>query len=116
MIEVKIPADIGLIKTPFIKGFTTKEIIYFGMALVTMVPLAFFGNRFMPDDLVGWVVLVLTLVILSPLYIEKRLNSAISGEEYLIDMATFMLNKQTREYVYLDDFAKKVSEGVGNEN
>ena len=108
MIEVKIPADIGLIRKSAVKGFTTRELLYFSVAVVTMGPLAFFGNRFIPADLVGWVVLILTGVILSPLIIDRRLNSVISGEEYLIDLAIFMMGKQRREYVYLDDFAKKV--------
>ena len=109
MIEVRIPKDINSIKVGFIKGLSGKQIIYAFVMLVLIFPLAIWGYRIMPSEIVGWLIIPVGLLALMPIILEK--NSLVPGEEVLLNLLQFHINKQQRNYEHMDGEVREVDGG-----
>lgn len=63
MIEVKVPKEIKEYKEKFWAGLTVRQLISCTIALIIIVPLYFFGNKIMNEELVGWFCMFLGVFI-----------------------------------------------------
>lgn len=63
MIEVKVPKEIREYKEKFWAGLTVRQLISCAIALIIIVPLYFFGNKVMNEELVGWFCMFLGVFI-----------------------------------------------------
>ena len=57
MIEIRIPKEIKNYREKLFFGLTLRQCICAGIALLICVPLYIFGNRFLPQEAVSWVVI-----------------------------------------------------------
>lgn len=63
MIEVKVPKEIREYKEKFWAGLTVRQLISCAIALIIIVPLYFFDNKVMNEELVGWFCMFLGVFI-----------------------------------------------------
>ena len=98
MIEVKVPVDFEALQVKGKGGFTPKMRNYAIFGLVTIVPLAFFGDRLFHPEIANILIMVIMGIICVPIFLEKGGKTGVSGEEALLNMLHFMSNKQMRPY------------------
>lgn len=63
MIEIKIPKEIRDYKEKFLFGLTIRQFISVAVALAICVPLYIFGNKYIGDDLMGWLIMIIAAPI-----------------------------------------------------
>lgn len=63
MIEVKVPKEIKDYKEKFWAGLTVRQLVSCLIALIIIVPLYFFGNKIMNEELIGWVCMIIGVFI-----------------------------------------------------
>ena len=59
MIEIRIPKEIKNYREKLFFGLTLCQCICAGVALLICVPLYIFGNKFLPQEAVSWLVLII---------------------------------------------------------
>lgn len=63
MIEIKIPKEITEYKEKFLFGLTVRQCISVAAALGICIPLYIFGKKFLGDDIVSWLVLLIAVPV-----------------------------------------------------
>jgi len=106
MIEVKVPVDFEAMQVKGKNGLTPKVRNYAIFAVVTVVPLALFGDRLFHPEVANILIMIIVGLILLPIVLEKGGKTGISGEETLLNIAHFFTNKQMRHYEDIDPIAK----------
>lgn len=71
MIEIRIPKEIKNYREKLFFGLTLRQSICAGAALLICVPLYIFGNKFLPQEAVSWVV----ILIAAPLWVLSLTNN-----------------------------------------
>lgn len=61
MITVRVPAEIRKYKETLFLGFNARQIISTGIGLAICVPLYFFGDDYIPEDILSWIILLIGL-------------------------------------------------------
>ena len=95
MIEIKIPADIQTYKSKLMFGLTTRQIISIGVALGVGVPLAVTGKKFIPEDILSWLVIIVAAPIVAWGFFTYK---DMKFEDYVKAMLNFSFNPQKRIY------------------
>lgn len=95
MLEIKIPADIQSYKTKLMFGLTTRQIISIGAALGVGVPLAVYGKKIIPEDILSWLVIIVAAPIVAWGFFTYK---DMKFEDYARAMLNFNLNPQKRVY------------------
>ena len=95
MIEIKIPADIQTYKSKLMFGLTTRQIISIGVALGVGVPLAVTGKKFIPEDILSWLVIIVAAPIIAWGFFTYK---DMKFEDYVKAMLNFSFNPQKRIY------------------
>lgn len=65
MLEIKLPSDINAYKSKLIFGFSVRQVVSLGTAIITCVPIAINGKKYMSEDVLSWVVIGIALPILA---------------------------------------------------
>jgi len=116
MIEVKVPVDFEAMQVKGKAGLTPKMRNYAIVGLVTIVPLAIFGDRLFHPEVANILIMIIMGLVCVPMFLEKGGKTGVSGEETLINILHFVSNKQMRPYEDLcpiaqmdkeDDLARK---------
>jgi len=105
MIEVKVPVDFEAMQVKGKNGLTPKVRNYAIIGIITILPLALFGDRLFHPEVVNILIMVIMGLICVPIYLEKGGKTGISGEEMLLNIAHFFTNKQMRHYEDIDPIA-----------
>ena len=59
MIEIRIPKEIKNYREKLFFGLTLRQCICAGVALLICVPLYIFGNKFLPQEALSWLVILI---------------------------------------------------------
>lgn len=97
MIEIRIPKEIKNYREKLFFGLTLRQCLCAGVALLICVPLYIFGNRFLPQEAVSWVV----IFIAAPLMLAGffRYND-MTFEQFAIEFFFHNFTSQKRIYSY----------------
>lgn len=106
MIEVKVPVDFEAMQVKSKNGLTPKMRNYAIFVLVTIVPLALFGDRLFHPEVVNFLIMIIVIIVMSPIILEKNGKDGISGEEKLLNIIHFQTNNNLRHYEDLDPISK----------
>lgn len=63
MVSVQIPAEIRAYKSKLIFGLSVRQVIAIAVALVICVPLGVFGRKIMSDDVLIWLIILISAPI-----------------------------------------------------
>lgn len=101
MIEIRIPKEIKNYREKLFFGLTLRQCICAGVALFICVPLYMFGNKFLPQEAVSWLV----LIIAAPLMLAGffRYND-MTFEQFAIEYFFHIFTPQKRVYSYEPPF------------
>lgn len=97
MIEIRIPKEIKNYREKLFFGLTLRQCICAGVALLICVPLYIFGNRFLPQEMVSWLV----ILIAAPLMLAGffRYNDMMF-EQFAVEFFFHNFTLQKRVYSY----------------
>lgn len=95
MIEIKIPADIQTYKSKLVFGFTTRQVISLGAALGVCVPLGVYGKKFIPEDILSWLIILIAAPVIAWGFITYK---DMHFEDYAKAMLNFNFYPQKRVY------------------
>lgn len=97
MIEIRIPKEIKNYREKLFFGLTLRQCICAGVALLICVPLYIFGNRFLPQEMVSWLV----IFIAAPLMMAGffRYNDMMF-EQFALEFFYQNFTPQRRVYSY----------------
>lgn len=97
MIEIRIPKEIKNYREKLFFGLTLRQCICAGVALLICVPLYIFGNRFLPQEMVSWLV----ILIAAPLMLAGffRYNDMMF-EQFAVEFFFHNFTPQKRVYSY----------------
>jgi hypothetical protein len=97
MIEIRIPKEIKNYREKLFFGLTLRQCICAGIALLICVPLYIFGNRFLPQEMVSWLV----ILIAAPLMMAGffRYNDMMF-EQFAVEFFYQNFTPQKRVYSY----------------
>lgn len=59
MIEIRIPKEIKNYREKFFFGLTVRQCLCAAAALLLCVPLYIFGGKFLPQEAISWLVIVI---------------------------------------------------------
>lgn len=98
MIEIRIPKEIKNYREKLFFGLTLRQCICAGAALLICVPLYIFGNKFLPQEAVSWLV----ILIAAPLMMAGffRYND-MTFEQFAVEL--FYQNFTPQKRVYSDE-------------
>lgn len=101
MIEIRIPKEIKNYREKLFFGLTLRQCICAGVALLICVPLYIFGNKFLPQEAVSWLV----LIIAAPLMLTGffRYND-MTFEQFAVEYFFHNFTPQKRLYSYEPPF------------
>lgn len=101
MIEIRIPKEIKNYREKLFFGLTLRQCICAGVALLICVPLYIFGNKFLPQEAVSWLV----LIIAAPLMLAGffRYND-MTFEQFAVEYFFHNFTPQKRLYSYEPPF------------
>lgn len=98
MIEIRIPKEIKNYREKLLFGLTLRQCICAGVALLICVPLYIFGNRFLPQEMVSWLV----ILIAAPLMLAGFfLYNDMMFEQFAVEF--FFHNFTPQKRVYSDE-------------
>jgi len=63
MLHIEIPPEVRQYQEKLIGGLTARQIIAAALALLVCVPLFWFGRKVIPDDVLGWIIILIALPI-----------------------------------------------------
>lgn len=100
MLEVKIPVEIHDYKSKVIAGLSLRQLIAIAGAMVTALPIGIFGNKFLSEDIVLWVV----ILVAAPwvLYGFKKFQG-LKFEDYMRVLISQFFNSKKRVYEDTDE-------------
>lgn len=97
MIEIRIPKEIKNYREKLFFGLTLRQCICAGAALLICVPLYIFGNKFMPQELVSWAV----ILIAAPLMMAGFFHyNDMMFEQFAVEFFYQNFTPQKRVYSY----------------
>ena len=59
MIEIRVPKEIKNYREKFFFGLTVRQCVCAAAALLIGVPLYIFGGKFLPEELISWLVMII---------------------------------------------------------
>ena len=97
MIEIRIPKEIKNYREKLFFGLTLRQSICAGVALLICVPLYIFGNKFIPQEALSWLV----ILIAAPLMLAGffRYND-MTFEQFAVEFIYHSFTPQKRVYSY----------------
>ena len=98
LIEIRIPKEIKNYREKLFFGLTLRQCLCAGVALLICVPLYIFGNKFLPQEAVSWLV----ILIAAPLMLAGffRYNDMMF-EQFAVEF--FFHNFTPQKRVYSDE-------------
>lgn len=112
MIEIRIPKEIKNYREKLFFGLTLRQSICAGVALLICVPLYIFGNKFIPQEALSWLV----ILIAAPLMLAGffRYND-MTFEQFAIEFIYHNFTPQKRVYSYEPIFMVLRNEYISDE-
>ena len=101
MIEIRIPKEIKNYREKLFFGLTLRQCICTAIALLICVPIYIFGNRFLPQEAVSWVVILIAVPLMFTGFF--RYND-MAFEQFAIEVLRFYNSPQQRIYSYEPPF------------
>lgn len=95
MISVRVPAEIRKYKESLFLGFNARQIISAVIALAICVPLYFFGRDYIPEDILGWLIILIGLPIIAFGFFSFR---DMPFEKFMVALIQFILYPIKRGY------------------
>jgi len=105
MITVRVPAEIRKYKESFFMGFNLRQIASAVVTLLICVPLYFYGNKFLPEDVVSWLIMVIAVPVLGFGFFTFR---GMPFEKFLLAMAEYLIFPIKRRYKTVDKYEVEV--------
>ena len=101
MIEIRIPKEIKNYREKLFFGLTLRQCICTAISMLICVPLYIWGNRFLPQEAISWVV----LLIAAPLMFTGffRYND-MAFEQFALELIRFYIYPQKRVYSFEPTF------------
>jgi hypothetical protein len=103
MIEIRIPKEIKNYKEKLFFGLTLRQSICVGVSLLICVPLYIFGNRFLPEEMVSWAVMIVAIPMMLVGFF--RYND-MTFEQFAKEWLHQNFTNQRREYEYQPIFVE----------
>ena len=101
MIEIRIPKEIKNYREKLFFGLTLRQCICTAIALLVCVPIYIFGNRFLPQEAVSWVVILIAVPLMFTGFF--RYND-MAFEQFALEIIRFYTSPQQRIYSYEPPF------------
>jgi hypothetical protein len=101
MIEIRIPKEIKNYREKLFFGLTLRQCICTAIALLICVPIYIFGNRFLPQEAVSWVVIIIAVPLMFTGFF--RYND-MAFEQFALEVIRFYTSPQQRIYSYEPPF------------
>ncbi len=101
MIEIRIPKEIKNYREKLFFGLTLRQCICAGIALLICVPLYIWGNRFLPEEAVSWIVVLIAVPLMLTGFF--RYND-MAAEQFAYEIIRFYAYPQKRIYSYEPPF------------
>ena len=101
MIEIRIPKEIKNYREKLFFGLTLRQCICTAVALLICVPIYIFGNRFLPQEAVSWVVIIIAVPLMFTGFF--RYND-MAFEQFALEVIRFYTSPQQRIYSYEPPF------------
>ena len=103
MIEIKVPKEIKDYKSKLFFNLSVRQFICTAAALAICVPLYLFGKKYMDEDLISWLVILIGAPLLFTGFF--RYNE-MNFEQLVKEWFAFNFNNQKRKYEYEPIFMK----------
>lgn len=97
MIEIKIPKEIKDYKSKLFFNLSVRQFICTAAALAICVPIYFFGKKYMDEDLISWVVILIGAPLLFTGFFSYN---EMNFEQLAREWFAFNFNNQKRKYEY----------------
>ena len=112
MIEIRIPKEIKNYREKLFFGLTLRQCICASVALLICVPLYIFGNKFLPQEALSWLV----ILIAAPLMLAGffRYND-MTFEQFAVEFIYHNFTPQKRVYSYEPIFIELRNEYISDE-
>lgn len=101
MIEIRIPKEIKNYREKLFFGLTLRQCICASVALIICVPLYIFGNRFLPQEAVSWIVIIVAVPLMLVGFF--RYNDMMF-EKFIFEFLSHNLRSQKRIYCFEPPF------------
>ena len=101
MIEIRIPKEIKNYREKLFFGLTLRQSICTAIALLICVPIYIFGNRFLPQEAISWVVILIAVPLMFTGFF--RYND-MAFEQFVYEVIRFHTSPQQRIYSYEPPF------------
>lgn len=96
MIAVRIPEEIRKYKAKIMLGLTTRQLLSTAVALFICVPLYWYGRRYVPDDILSWLIIIIAVPLAGIGYFHYN---GMPMEKFLMAFLKFeVLFPQKRKY------------------
>ena len=112
MIEIRVPKEIKNYREKFFFGLTIRQCVCAAIALLICVPLYIFGGKFLPQELISWLV----IIIAAPLMLVGffRYND-MTFEKFAVEWFYHQFAPQKRVYAYEPIFMSLRNEYLSEE-
>ena len=98
MIEIRVPKEIKHYKSKLFFGMSVRQCVCFGAALGICVPLYVFGKKYISEEVVSWlVILIASPLMLMGFFTYNGMTFEVFAKEWLL---FYFLNVQRRKYEY----------------
>ncbi|MCR5142856.1 MAG: PrgI family protein [Ruminococcus sp.] len=112
MIEIRIPKEIKNYREKLFFGLTLRQSICTAIALLICVPIYIFGNRFLPQEAISWVVILIAVPLMFTGFF--RYND-MAFEQFVLEVIRFYTSPQQRVYSYEPPFMELRNGYIGEE-
>lgn len=112
MIEIRIPKEIKNYREKLFFGLTLRQSICASVAFLICVPLYIFGNKYIPQEVLSWLV----ILIAAPLMLAGffRYND-MTFEQFAVEFIYHNFTSQKRVYSYEPIFIELRNEYISDE-
>lgn len=101
MIEIRIPKEIKNYREKLFFGLTLRQCICAGAALLICVPLYIFGNKFLPQEAVSWLVILIAAPLMMAGFFQYN---DMMFEQFAVELFYQNFTSQKRVYSYEPPF------------
>lgn len=113
MIEIRVPKEVTDYKAKLFFGLTTRQCLSMGLALAINVPLYYSGRKYIPEDLLGWVI----MLVASPLVLLGFFKyNGMPFEKISVYYINHYVSTQRRPFVYEKAKLQRVREQLVKED
>ena len=112
MIEIRIPKEIKNYREKPFFGLTLRQSICAGVALLICVPLYIFGNKFIPQEALSWLVILIAAPLMLACFF--RYND-MTFEQFAVEFIYHNFTPQKRVYSYEPIFIELRNEYISDE-